>query len=79
MNQEENKLPNWIIHRGENWYIVDIDAAKAAGETLPIELYKIPEFAPFFTSPPTKSGTIDFRVNEHSAKLFYSPEQNSTP
>lgn len=53
-------LPSWITDKGGGRYTVDVKAAMAAGEELPIKLYKIPQFAPFFTSPPTQRGTIDF-------------------
>lgn len=59
-NDIKNELPEWIIDRGNGDYIIDIEAAKTAGETIPIQLGKIPQFAPFFTNPPTKSGRIDF-------------------
>lgn len=56
----EKPLPPWIIDLGYNRYSIDIEAAQAAGEKLPIELGKIPQFAPFFTNPPTKRGSIYF-------------------
>lgn len=56
-------LPSWVTkpYDMEEYYIIDIKAAVAAGETLPIELWKIRQFDEFFTNPPTKRGTIDFK------------------
>jgi len=64
MTKEEMPLPPWITDRGNGYYTLDIEAAQQAGETLPIELWKIPQFEPFFTNPPTKKGSIDF-INYH--------------
>lgn len=58
-------LPFWITDKGDNHYTVDIEAAIEAGEETPIKLYKIPQFAPFFTNPPTQSGYIDFLNNSN--------------
>lgn len=60
MTDKEIPLLSWILDRGNGYYSIDIEAAKAAGETLPIQLHNIPQFAAFFTNPPTKSGSIDF-------------------
>ena len=60
MTGENKPLPSWIADHGDNHYIVDIKAAVAAGETLPIKLYKIPQFDKFWTNPPTEKGQIDF-------------------
>jgi hypothetical protein len=63
MTVEKKPLPPWITDHGENYYTVDIEAAISAGETLPIELYKIPQFDKFWTTPPTR-GQIDFKNNQ---------------
>lgn len=65
MTSEEKPIPSWITDKGNGYYTIDIDAAIQAGETVPIELYKIPQFAPFFTNPPTKSGSIEFTHTQH--------------
>jgi hypothetical protein len=61
MSNELPPLPHWITDHGENHYTVDLDEAVAAGETIPIELYKIPQFDKFWTNPPTERGQIDFK------------------
>lgn len=53
-------LPSWITDKGNGRYLVDIEAAKVAGEPIPIQLGKIPQFAEFFTNPPTRRGIIEF-------------------
>lgn len=53
-------LPSWITDKGDGRYSVDIEAAKAAGESIPIQLGNIPQFADFFTDPPTRRGAIEF-------------------
>jgi hypothetical protein len=58
---EVKPLPHWITDRGEGYYTVDVKAAIADGEAIPIDLSKIPQFAEFFTNPPTKRGQIDFK------------------
>jgi hypothetical protein len=60
MTVEDKPLPNWITHHGEDWYTVDVKMAIEAGETLPIELSKIPQFDDFWANPPKKRGLIDF-------------------
>jgi len=61
---EEKPLPSWIIDHGNNHYTVDVEAAIAAGQTLPIPLYDIPQFDKFWTNPPTDRGKIDFKTNQ---------------
>ena len=60
MKEEPPPLPSWIIDHGYNRYSIDVTAAIAAGETLPIDLSKIPQFDKFWTNPPSERGVIYF-------------------
>ena len=75
---EEKPLPSWILDRGNGYYTIDVDAAIAAGQTLPIQLGDIPQFAPFFTNPPSQRGSIDFK-SKNREHLYFIPEKTTQP
>lgn len=72
-------LPRWIIDKGNNYYSIDFKVAIADGETLPIDLSKIPQFAKFFTDPPMEKGTIEFRRDGQAEELYFIPKEESKP